>query len=250
MRTGRDRGAHHRAAGSALKRALKFTIWHGIAASMALHSALALPFVMHHFAPPPDDLPVLVIELQGAVADVQAEGRVAQQTPEQTQQQSQAAPPPPQQVPPRQSAPQPQEEDGSKPPAVQPQLPSPQQPVSPETRQAPIPDEQQKPQTLKTDPDLEADRLNEYVKRLSKKVQANLVYPDEGRTAGLQGNAKVSFTISGDGQIKPGTLTLVASSGQPKLDASALATARSCAPFDPPPREITIAVEVRYGRKR
>jgi protein TonB len=234
-----------------MHRTLKFTIWHGLAASLAVHSALALPFVMYNFVPTSDDVSTLVIELKGVASDEQAEERVAQQAPQQTPQ-PQAAPPPPQQAPPRQPPPQPPEEDGAKPPEAQsqPLLTAPQQQAPRETRQAPVPDEQQKPQTLKADQDLEADRLNEYVKRLSKKVQASLVYPDEGRRTGLQGNAKVSFTIAGDGQIKPGTLMLVTSSGQPKLDASALATARSCAPFEPPPREITIAVDVRYGRKR
>jgi periplasmic protein TonB len=228
---------------------LKFTIWHGFAVSLALHSALAAPFMMYRLQPPSDDVSTLVIELKGVAADAQAEEKIAEQAPEPAQQQ--AAAPPPEQAPPRQAPPPPQEQEGAKPPEVQPQPPSPQrEAVAQETQPVPVPHEQQKPQTLKTDPDLEADRLNEYVKRLSKKVQSSLVYPDEGRKTGLQGNAKVSFTIGGDGQIKPGTLTLVVSSGQPKLDESALATARGCAPFEPPPREITIAVDVRYGRKK
>ena len=229
-----------------MNRTLKFTIWHGFAASLALHSALALPFVAHRLAPPPDDLPTLVIELQGVVSDAQTEGRVTQQVPEQPQQQPQPAPPPPQEAPP----PQPQDEGDAKPPEMQPQLSPPQQPVSPQAEPVHDPDEQQKAQILKTEPDLEADRLREYVKRLTKKVQANLVYPDEGRKAGLQGNATVSFTLARDGQIKPGTLKIVASSGQPKLDASALATARTCAPFELPPREMTFTLVVGYGREK
>ncbi len=159
--------------------------------------------------------------------------------PDQSPQQPQPAPPPP-------AA---QEEDGDKPPAARP--PSPQQPpVPPQARQVQDPDEQRKAQILRTEQDIEADRLREYVKRLTKKVQANLVYPDEGRSAGLHGNATVSFRLAADGQIKPGTLTVTTGSGQPKLDASALATARTCAPYEPPPREMTVTLVVGYGRKK
>jgi periplasmic protein TonB len=88
------------------------------------------------------------------------------------------------------------------------------------------------------------------VKLLSKKVQANLVYPDEARQAGLHGTATVSFAILRTGQIRPETLKVVVSSGQPKLDESALKTIRASIPFDPAPKEMTVAVAVDFGRKR
>lgn len=227
-----------------MKRTLTFTIWHGLAASLALHSALALLFVVTGLLPPPDDLPTLVIELQGVVSDAQAEERVAQPLPDQPQ--PQLAPPPPQEAPP---PPEPEDDAAAKPPEPQPQM-APQPQVTPQARQVQDPDEQQKAQVIRTERDPEADRLREYVKRLTKKVQANLVYPDEGRQAGLQGNATVSFTLARDGQIKPGTLTIATSSGQPKLDASALATIRACAPFKSPPREMNVAFVVGYGKKK
>jgi protein TonB len=225
-----------------MNRALKFTIWHGMAASLALHSALALPLVVHNLAPPPDDAEVLVVELQGMVSDTQAEEKVVQQ-PDQPQQQPQPAPPP-QEAPP----PEPQESDGARPPEPQPQVSSPpQRPVPPpQARQVQDPDEQQKAQVLKAEQDLEADHLRKYVKRLTKKVQAHLVYPNEGR----KGNATVSFTLPPEGQIKPGTLAIAESSGQPKLDASALQTIRACAPFHPPPEELNVAIVVDFKRKR
>jgi protein TonB len=228
-----------------MSRVLKFTIWHGLAASLALHSALALPFVVHDLAEPPDDSEVLVVELQGMVSDTQTEEKVAQQLPDQPQQQPQPPPPPPQEAPP----PEQQEEDGTRPPEPPPQVSLPQQPVTPQARQVQDPDEQQKAQVLKNERDLEADRLRKYVKRLTKKVQAHLVYPDGGRKAGLHGNAKVSFTLAPGGEIKPGTLTIAESSGQPKLDASALATVRASAPFEPPPSEMNVAFVVGYGKK-
>jgi protein TonB len=224
-----------------MNRTLKFTIWHGMAASLALHSALALPFVVQDLAPPPDDLPTLVIQLQGVVSDAQAEEKVAQLPDQQPQ-----PPPPPHEAPP----PEQQEEDGSRPPEPSPQASLPQQSVTPQARQVKDPDEQQKAQILKAARDLEADRMREYVKRLTKKVQSHLVYPDEGRKAGLHGNAKVSFTLAADGQIKPGTLTIAESSGQPRLDASALATVRASAPFERPPGEMKFAFVVGYGKKK
>lgn len=247
--------------GDAMNRTLKFTIWHGLAASLALHSALALPLVVNVLAPPPDDLPTLVIELQGVLSDAQAEERVAQQVPDQPQRTPpQPTPPPPQEAlpPPKQAPPREPEEDAAaaKPLEVQPrhvipqQVAPPQQPVIPQRRQVEYPDEQQKAQLLKAERDIEADRLREYVKGLTKKVQANLVYPDEGRRAGLQGNATVTFRLAADGQIKPGTLVVTASSGQPKQDASALATVRASTPFATPPQEMTLTIVVGFSRKR
>jgi protein TonB len=81
-------------------------------------------------------------------------------------------------------------------------------------------------------------------------VQAHLVYPDDGRRAGLQGTATVSFAVLRNGQIRPETLKIVTSSGQPRLDASALKTIRASIPFDPAPKEMTVAIAVDFGRKR
>ena len=59
----------------------------------------------------------------------------------------------------------------------------------------------------------------------------------------------MSFTLTSDGQIKPGTLAITLSSGQPKLDASALQTIRACAPFHAPPEELKVAIVVDFKRK-
>jgi protein TonB len=218
-----------------MNRALKFTIWHGMAASLALHSAVALPFVVNNLTPPPDDSEVLVVELQGMISDTQAEEKVAQAPPDQQQPQ-----PPPQGAPP----PEPQKDEGSKPPEPQPQISALQPPAPPQVRQVQDPDEQQKAQMLKAERDLEADRLRKYVMRLSKKVRANLI------KSGLRGDAMVSLTVIDNGQIKRGTLRIAQSSGQPKLDASALATVRASAPFEPPPYEMNLNFNVGYGKNK
>ncbi|OPH84013.1 energy transducer TonB [Nitrobacter vulgaris] len=227
-----------------MNRALKFTIWHGMAVSLALHSAVALPFVVNSLTPPPDDAEMLVVELEGEISDTQVEEKVAQAPPDQPPPEQQP-PPPPQEEPP----PEPREDEGAKPLEPQPQISAPQPPAPPQVHQVKDPDEQQKAQILKAERDLEADRLRKYVKRLTKKVQAHLVYPNEGRGAGLHGNARVSFTLAPSGQIKPGTLAIAESSGQSKLDASALATVRASAPFEPPPSEMNVAFVVGYGKK-
>lgn len=221
-----------------MNRTLKFTIWHGLAVSLALHSALALPFVVQDLEPPPDDTPPLIVQLQGVVADEQLEEKVVRSSPDQPQQQSQPTPPPPQEAPP----PVPQE-DGDKPPEPQ-QASTPPQPVPPpQARQVQDPDERQKAQILKAERDLETDRLREYVKRLSKKVRRNLI-PQQ------HGNTMVALTVTSDGQIKPGSLRVAESSGRPKLDASALATVRASAPFEPPPYEMKLNFNVGYGKNK
>jgi len=109
-------------------------------------------------------------------------------------------------------------------------------------------EEQQTARTIKADREAETGRLREYARQLTKKIQSHLVYPREARQAGLTGTAKVTFTILTGGQILPGTLRVTVSSGQARLDESALQTVRVSAPFDPPPQQMTVAVAVAFGR--
>ena len=95
----------------------------------------------------------------------------------------------------------------------------------------------------------EAEIINNYARLLSKKIQANLAYPDDARQAGLVGTTRVSFTVLPSGQIRPDSLRVVTTSGQAKLDASALATIRASLPFDPAPKEMTVAIAIAFGPK-
>jgi protein TonB len=269
----------------------RFTIYHGLAASIAIHSALGLPVVYYAFARTPEELPPLVVELQGLVAETQSEEKVVQETKGQmaapapspvaetppVQPDPEKAPPPPeaQAAPPpepeaetpqqAQEAPQPKQSEAPQPKEAQTPLPE-----APQPRQAEAPrlesaktqtnstapgaanvkgdEEAQKAQAIKLAEE-EADRLRKYVKGLTKSVQSNLRYPDEGRRVGMRGAATVSFTILPNGQIWPGSLKIVESSGQPKLDASALQAVRSSVPFESPPQEMTVAIAVVFGRK-
>ncbi len=51
-----------------------------LVASALLHLMIGLPFIIDALAEPPDEPPVLIVELQGAVSDVQAEQKVQQDT--------------------------------------------------------------------------------------------------------------------------------------------------------------------------
>lgn len=240
-----------------MNRTLKFTIWHGIAVSLVLHSAFAVPFVVHDLMPLPDDPPLLVIDLQGVVSDNQTEQKVMQQvkgTPKQQEEQmakpAQAATPAP---PPPDDPPKEVTENGDA-PAPPPPAPAEAQPTADAaaaqsgaagSTNIVGAEEKQLAQTIR-ERETEQERINAYVKLLSKKVRANLVYPDEGRPAA----AMVSFTILNNGQIRADSLKITESSGQPVLDTSALKTIRASVPFDPPPHEMTIAINVVFPRRR
>jgi periplasmic protein TonB len=238
-----------------MKRRFRFTIYHGFAASLALHAALALPVAVYGLAPDDESEP-LVVELRGVVADDQSDEKVLEQTkserPTETETpptETAAAPPPPDEPPPPQQQ---AVDDGELPPPPEqtppPPPPKPEQKVANADQKTVIGvDQQQVARRIQLS---ERELLNIYVQALSKKVQAHLVYPEDGRRAGLKGIATVSFAILSNGHIRPETLKIAESSGQPKLDESALKTVRASVPFAPPPREMTIAIAVDFGPKR
>jgi protein TonB len=236
---------------------LRFTLYHGFAASLALHAAVAASFVLHALAPPPEEEPTLVVELQGAVSDTQSEEKTLQETKGEAKP-DKAEPPKPVEAPPQPPAP-PDEQRMNAEDENGPATPAPQAAASPPASEAQSGsagannisgvEERQSARKIKADREDEIDEINRYGKLLTRKVMSNLVYPDEGRQARLEGAATVSFTILANGQIRPDSLKIRVSSGQPKLDASALKTVRASAPFDPPPRELPVAIAVVFGSK-
>jgi periplasmic protein TonB len=236
----------------------RFTIWHGLAGSLVLHSLLGLPFVLYALAEPPEEAPTLVIELQGAVAEDQTEQKIQQEIKGSTERETaEPAKPAEAEAPAEKAADDPPVDDKDATlPAPAPELPkqTPKPPAETKSGNAGADniagaEERQTAQRIRTDRETEIEQLREYVKLLSKRVQSHLVYPDEGRQAALQGTATVSFTILPTGLIRSETLKVVTSSGQPKLDASALKTIHASIPFDPAPREMTIVISVEFGRK-
>ena len=241
------------------RRRSRFTIWHGLAASLLIHAAAAAPFAWYTLTPPPDEPPTLVVELEGPVADSQTE-QMGQQEIKGAVEQAKAEPAPatPAPAPPAEATEAPLVDDpdaAMPPPAAQPAEQKP-DPVADATsagtgaNTVTGAEQRQVAQTIQADRPNEIELLREYIKLLTKKVQTHLVYPDDGRRDALQGTATVSFTILRSGQIRPETLKIVTGSGQPRLDASALRTIRASTPFDPAPKEMTVVIAVDFGRKR
>jgi periplasmic protein TonB len=160
-----------------------------------------------------------------------------------------AAPPPPPVEPPPQ---QPAVDEGEllPPPQTPPPLPAKSETKVANADQKDVTGVEQRQVARRIQSLTEAERLNIYVQALSKKVQTHLVYPEDGRRAGLKGTATVSFAILSNGHIRQESMKVTESSGQPKLDESALRTIRASVPFAPPPREMTIAIAVDFGPKR
>jgi protein TonB len=223
---------------------MKFTLAYGLAASLAVHAALALPFVLYNLAEPPEERSTLVIELLGVVSDRQDEERLQQDAPQEQAQQAQPdqtkekpAEASPSQLAPSQDPPVDEAEVALPPPV-------PAQPAPPPAASASTASgfaEAQIAQTIRKDDETDRDRLRDYQIKLLKRVQSKLI-------AGPRGHAMVSFVILGSGEIRPHTLKIAKSSGQPALDANALKTIRASVPFAPPPREVSVTIEVDFGR--
>ncbi|WKW51493.1 energy transducer TonB [Rhodomicrobium lacus] len=234
------------------------TIAQGYAISLALHAAVAAPFVIALPEREDNEPPTLQIELQGEIAEVQqSEETLAQAAPPPV---PATPPPPPDQKQPDQPAPEPKEET---PPPKEDEVPLPEDasapPPPPEPQPAPPPttpapgampvagDLRQQTQTTirrKT----EAELLDEYSRAIAKIIQSNLVNPEGARTGRLRGSTKVAFTVLANGDIDAATLVVAASSGSPVLDDAALRTVRRSLPFAPPPRPFRIAITVGFGR--
>jgi periplasmic protein TonB len=250
-----------------------FTIYHSVVASSVLHLVLALPFVLR-FTEPTSEASTLAIELQGVVADIQAEEKTLQETKGQEQektkgqeqkkakeQEQETAPQLAQKIlpdpPASETQPLPSGAEGVQTPTTDPQLKETQTPRS-------APPEKETPSTAVGSENAKGDaererakrlklsleensRLLDYVKLLTKRVQSHLVYPSENRSNHVHGAAKVSFRVLSNGQISPASLKVIESSGRSELDASALKTVRSSVPFAPPPKEVTVSIAVAFG---
>lgn len=243
---------------------MTFTLGHGLAASLALHGALILPFVAVLEPPPPQDDQLLVVELQGLISDIQSEQQALQQTrgaPEQKQQdeareeqKTQAAQaaspdrPQEEQVPDGALAaappPSPEQEAQAAPPQERAKLAEAQ---SGNPGLADVQGTQEQKQAQTVAPVDERQILQAYVRDLTKKLKDNLVYPpDAQRSIRKKGTTYVSFTVEADGQVRTGSLKVTRSSGTPAYDAAALRTVEKNAPFDPPPRPMSVGVPVDY----
>ncbi len=92
-----------------------------------------------------------------------------------------------------------------------------------------------------------ADVITQYLARVAKRVQTNLVYPEETRKHGVEGVPTVSFTITESGAIREGSLRVRKSCGQASLDSNALKSVLASAPFEKPPKELKVSIDVRFS---
>lgn len=235
-----------------VRRRARFTIVHGLVVSLALHSAVAGPFAARRFWPRPEEPPILVIDLQNIIEDEQTERKVLEEVkgtadPEKVVEKPKPVEDkPPPEPPPPEKPPEPAEE-----PVVATPTPPPQD-VSPGKDKQNVvgTDQNDVARTIKT-PQQEQDELSDYVKVLSKKINANIVTLNSGRNA----SAVVAFTLLADGRLRPDSLKVAESSGLRQLDANALQTIRASVPFPPPPPEalvnnqLSVAVIVDFERK-
>jgi protein TonB len=96
----------------------------------------------------------------------------------------------------------------------------------------------------------EANPLNIYIASVANRLQANLVYPEKMRRGGIEAVTSIAFTVTESGQIKRGTLEVRKSSGYREMDDNALRAARESAPFDKPPKEMTLVIAVAFEIQR
>jgi protein TonB len=104
----------------------------------------------------------------------------------------------------------------------------------------------QQPQQMIASHDDGNDRIRTYIAELTKRLQSNLIYPPEAKKKKIEGISLVSFVIMESGEIQPNTLAVKRSSGNAGLDASALRTVASSAPFQKPPRELNVSIGLNF----
>jgi protein TonB len=110
-------------------------------------------------------------------------------------------------------------------------------------------DVDQAARTIRTPDPSDAVALRNYVVALRGVIQSRLVYPPEAREASYVGAPIIRFTVSQSGDILPGTLVVVRSSGRALLDENAIKAARESAPLPPPPHQITVSIAVAFVRE-
>lgn len=93
----------------------------------------------------------------------------------------------------------------------------------------------------------EADLITAYVSALARRVNSHLIYPNEVKKKRLEGVTQVAFVVTASGEIQPGSLQIKRSSGSAVLDGNAEKTILSLAPFQKPPHEMAISLEIEFA---
>ena len=96
----------------------------------------------------------------------------------------------------------------------------------------------------------EANPLSLYIAKVASRLQSNLVYPERMRREGIEAATTIAFAVTESGQIRRNTLEVRKSSGYREMDDNALRAARESAPFDKPPKEMTLVIAVAFEVER
>ncbi|RDU95218.1 TonB family protein [Trinickia dinghuensis] len=253
-------------------RRARFSLRHGMAVSLMLHAmALGAVWVVSHRVPAPVSAnKLLMVELLGMVADRQTEAAQAGEharpalppasrplTPRQPRRAelSKAA----RHVVPRSATNSPvkveeveekekPKEDDRRADTPQPQPQPEHQPRMNEASKASgAALEQQVSRTIEHE-DVDPDVLRRYLLTLRKAIKSRLSYPPDA--GGVTGTPVVTFKLRSDGGIEPGSLSIRRSSGYSVLDEEALRAVGAAAPFGPPPKAMTIALDMPFTQDK
>jgi len=224
-----------------------------VIASAALHAGVILAvLLLQSQVPGKPKTEKLLVELFGMIAHRQRGAA----TPPMASAEAQSLQPPPSPSPSPSPSPAPRRRSASLPRLVQ------AAPTSPGTREmvaqpmAPTPQAAEAAHAASSDAQIQttiaakatdADALKRYLVKLRKKLQENIVYPEEAKEKGYEGNPVLRFTITEDGTIRPGSLVIVQSSGYLVLDQSAIEAALASEPFDRPAHRMEAAVKLTFG---
>jgi protein TonB len=237
---------------------MRLNFYHCMAVSLLLHAAIAVPFVfmgLHKADHARHNK--LAIELFGMISDRQMEekhkgGNVPRPSPQPIPQRvaRRAARPAPRQTSDRfttelaQSPVQVEKADGKEHQTDDETGPS--APSLPAASARAGGDAEQRQQTIGYE-NRGVNVIAEYLAKVSRRLQANLVYPEETRKRGLEGVSTVSFTITESGTIREGSLKVRKTSGYAALDSNALKSALASSPFEKPPKEMTVRIAVEFN---
>lgn len=245
---------------------MAWTLQKGMLASLYLHALFVLPFLLMRLWPV--ETPVvqdkLVVELFGMVTNQQmAESQAGEPIMQSPAVPQEAPAPPPRRraearpvaavqspvkertLPPAPEAPTPPRPEPSADEVARSEEPAETAPSAPPSPEVATPvgtgPQQQARQTIQHD--LQAQRR--YMTALAKAIKAGLTYPAQAR--GATGMVVIAFRLHADGSVEPGSLLVRKSSGHAILDEQALLAVRSAMPFEPPPKPMSIALDIPFS---
>lgn len=236
----------------------KWNLGHWLVISVLIHACVIVPFacIGLHAAAPVHNTSKLRIDLFGMISDRQVEEkRKAPEPPPEVEKPEPPPPPPPVVRPPVKKhivkrLPKKVVKPAPSPVKVEKKVEKPEkiEPVA-NTASAEVykghDEVNQKQQTIRYE-EQPADRMRDYLARLARRIRGNLQYPKEVRKKGIEGVTRITFVITESGTIKEDSLKVCRSSGFDAFDSNALKSVLASAPFDKPPKEMSVSMDVSF----